>query len=223
MKVGVLFSGGKDSTYAALLAKQQGYNLGCLISLKSLNEESYMFHTPAIEFVEKQAKAMDLPLILQETKGEKEDELVDLEHAIKKAVKRHDIAGIVTGAVASVYQASRIQTICNNLGIECFNPIWQKDQFELLEELVKHRFEIILTGVFAYPLDKKWIGRTIDKNFIEKMRDLNSKYGINPAGEGGEFESFVLNCPLFKKPLKIEEINLSGEGNAWRARIKLAK
>lgn len=220
MRVGVLFSGGKDSMYAAWLAKKMGYSIECLITLYSENKESYMFHTPGTELVEKQAFLMNLSLVKQETEGEKEDELEDLESAIKKAIKKHAIDGIVSGAVGSVYQASRIQAICNKLGIECFNPLWQKDQIELLDEIIKSKFEVILSGVFAYPFDAKWIGRRIDSNFIEKIKELRDKYKINPAGEGGEFESLVISCPLFKKKLDAKISDISGEGNSWRAVFK---
>ncbi len=217
MRLGVLFSGGKDSTYAAWLAKKMGYSIECLIAIYSDNKESYMFHTPGIELVEEQAFLMNIPLVRQETKGLKEEELKDLESAIKKAIKKHAIDGIVTGAVASVYQASRIQNICNRLHIECFNPLWQKNQIELLEELIKNKFEAILSGVFAYPFDAKWVGRKIDSKFIEKIKELQTKYKINPAGEGGEFESLVVSCPLFKKKLDVKISDVRGEGNAWRA------
>ncbi|MEK6885761.1 MAG: diphthine--ammonia ligase [Nanoarchaeota archaeon] len=217
MRVGVLFSGGKDSMYAAWLAKKQGYAIECVITLYSENKDSFMFHTPGIELVEKQALLMDIPLVRQETAGEKEDEIIDLEKAIKKAIKKHAIDGIVTGAVGSVYQASRIQTICNKLGIECFNPLWQKNQIELLEEIIKSKFEVIISGVAAYPFDAKWVGRRIDTKFIEKIKEMQEKYKINPAGEGGEFESLVLSCPFFKKKLDVKIKDVVGEGNAWRA------
>lgn len=127
MKCAILFSGGKDSTYAAYLAKKEGYDISCLVSIISENPESYMFHTPCISKVEKQAEAMKLPIIKWDTKGEKELELVDLENAIKKAKDEYNIKTIVTGAVQSIYQASRIQKICDKLDISCFNPLWQKN------------------------------------------------------------------------------------------------
>ena len=223
MKLGVLFSGGKDSTFATWIAKREGHEISCLISIASENKESYMFHTPSIDKTKKQAEVMDIPLIFQKTKGKKEDELKDLKSAIRKAKKKYKIDGIVTGAVESVYQASRIQKICNELDLECFNPLWQKNQFELLEDLLKNKFEIILTGVFAYPLDEKWLGKKIDKKFIEEMKKLNEKYKINPAGEGGEFETFVLDCPLFKKKLKVKNWKDFSTGeNSWRREITIA-
>tara|TARA_Y100000310_G_scaffold77162_1_gene73732 strand:- start:15269 stop:15943 length:675 start_codon:yes stop_codon:yes gene_type:complete len=220
-KLGVLFSGGKDSTYAAYLAKKNGCELTCLISILSENKESFMFHTPSIEKTKFQAKAMNIPLIFQKTKGKKEEELKDLEKAIKKAKEKYKIEGIVTGAVESVYQASRVQKICDKLKLECFNPLWQKNQFEVLDDLIKNKFEVIITGVFAYPLNKSWLGKKINKKFIQEIKELNEKYKINPAGEGGEFESFVLNCTLFKKPLNIKNSKIFGEKNSWRMEIEL--
>jgi diphthine-ammonia ligase len=217
MRLGVLFSGGKDSTYAAWLAKKEGCRISCLISLWSKNKDSFMFHTPAIELTKKQAECMEIPFVVQETFGEKEEELKDLEKAIKLAIKKYKIQGIVTGAVESVYQASRVQKICNKLKIECFNPLWQKNQIEILEDLIKNKFEVIISGVAAYPLDKKWIGRKIDKKFIEEIKVLAEKYKINPAGEGGEFESLVVNCPLFKEKLEGDIKDIVGVDNSWRA------
>ncbi|MBU1136032.1 MAG: diphthine--ammonia ligase [Nanoarchaeota archaeon] len=219
MKFGILFSGGKDSTYATYLANQAGYEISCLISIESENKESFMFHTPSILRVRKQAEVMGIPLIIKKTKGEKEEELKDLEKAINDAKKKYNIEGVVTGAVGSVYQASRIQKICDKLGLKCFNPLWKKDQIELLNELIENRFEIIIVGVFAYPLGKEWLGKKIDKEFIEKTKTLKKIYKINPAGEGGEFESFVINCPLFKKKLKIKSYKDFGEKNSWRREI----
>jgi len=53
------------------------------------------------------------------------------------------------------------------------------------------------------------------------MKTLNEKYKINIAGEGGEYESFVLNCPLFKKPIKIKSYIDSGNENSWRRELKI--
>lgn len=221
MKLGILFSGGKDSTYATYLAKKDGYKIACLISIISENKESYMFHTPSIEKTEEQSKVMGIPLIVQKTKGKKEDELKDLENVIKLAKEKYKIGGIVTGAVESVYQASRIQKICDELNLECFNPLWQVNQFELLENLLKNEFKVIITGVSAYPFDESWLGKKVDKKFIKEIKELNKKYQISPAGEGGEFETFVLNCPLFRKELKIKDSKISGEKHSWSLEIEI--
>ena len=134
MKLGVLFSGGKDSTLALHKAHEKE-EVTCLITLRSNNPESYMFHTPNIHLTELQAQALELPLITQVTEGKKEAELDDLEKAVASAIKDFGIEGIVTGAVESIYQTQRVQTICNRLDIWCLNPLWKKDQKNLLEAL----------------------------------------------------------------------------------------
>jgi len=221
MKLAVLFSGGKDSCYSAWLAKQQNNELSCLITLVSQNPDSYMFHTPSITKVKKQAEVMDLPIIIQKTKGKKEDELKDLEKAIKQAKTKYKIQGVVTGAIASEYQSSRIKKICEKLKLTCLNPIWGIDEIKYLNELIKNNFKVIITGVAAYPLDKSWLGKEINQQFISDAIDLNNKHKIHPAGEGGEFETFVLNCPLFKKPLNIKDKKISGEKNSWKIELEL--
>ena len=219
MKIGVLFSGGKDSTMAAWLAKKSGHEIKCLITLHSENPDSYMFHTPSIRKTEK--KVEEIIPSMKITKGEKEKELKDLEEAIKSAVKKHKIQGVVTGAVESVYQASRIQKICKKLELECFNPLWKKNQIELLHDLLKEKFRVVVTGVSAYPLNGSWLGREIDKKFISEIHVLQEKYKISPAGEGGEFETFVLECPMFKKPLKVIGANFTGEEHSWKLELEL--
>jgi len=201
LRSAVLFSGGKDSALALDYALKYT-NVKCLIIMQSKNAESYMFHTPNIEWAKVQAEATGIPYIVQLTDGEKEKELKDLEAAIKKAKTKYKVQAIVTGAIESIYQASRVQTTTNSLGMECFNPLWQKDQIALLEELIQKKFDVILVGTFGYGLDKL-IGRKIDKKFIEEITLLRDRLKINPAGEGGEFESFVLNAPYYKKPLTI--------------------
>ena len=220
MKLGVLFSGGKDSTYAAYLASQNN-ELVCLITLHSKNLYSYMFHTPSISKTKLQAEVMNLPLIEVNTNGEKEIELNDLKDAILEAKKKYKIGGIVTGAVESVYQASRIQKICDDLGLEVINPLWKKDQVRLLNELIENKFEVIITGVAAEGLDEKWLGRKIDKNFIEDMKVLNKKYGVSFSGEGGEFESLVLDCPLFKRKLKVVGKKIIHDQGNFRLEVEL--
>jgi len=222
MKLGILFSGGKDSVYASYLAKKSGHELVCLISVLSKNKESYMFHTPSIEKTKMQAEVMEIPLIVQKTRGEKEKELVDLEKIIKKAKDKFGIQGVVTGAVQSIYQSSRIQKICDRLNLECFNPLWHKDEEEYLNELIKNKFKIILVGVFAYPLDGTWLGREINEDFVKDIKKMHEKYSVSLVGEGGEFETFVLDCPLFKRPLNVVDFKDFKEGeNSWRREIEV--
>lgn len=222
MKVGVLFSGGKDSCFA-LFKVQRSHDIVCLITLVSKNPESYMFHVPNIELTGLQAEAIGLPLIQRVTKGEKENELEDLKEVLSLAQKRFHIEGIVTGAIRSVYQSTRIQRICRDLGLQCINPLWLLDQLELLNELVRGGFRVVVSGVFAYPLDESFLGKVIDSEMIEKLRKISEKYSLNPAGEGGEMETTVLDAPFFKKRIEILDCEVSFKGNSGVFRIKKAR
>jgi len=192
----------------------------CLIAIKSLNPESYMFHVPAFEHIEKQAEALGIPLILVETKGVKEEELKDLQKTIEQAKEKYAIEGIITGAVASTYQASRVQRICSTLGLWQFNPLWQINQMELLKDLIKDKFEVVITGIAAYPLEETWLGRKLDENALKDMKELEEKYKINVAGEGGEFETMVVNSPIHKKKIEMIETKKEYANNQGTLIIK---
>lgn len=222
MRLGVLFSGGKDSCLAMHRASAS-HEIACLISLVSENPESFMFHVPNIEIAALQAEAIGLPLVQQKTKGEKEKELEDLKNAIVRAKAKHEVEGVVTGAIRSEYQASRVKRVCGELGLQCLNPLWQADEIELLNEVVRNGFRVIISGVFAYPLDKSFLGREIDAELVQELRSLGDKYGINPAGEGGEIETTVLDAPFFKKKIKITDHKVSYSNSVGVFKIKKAQ
>jgi ABC transporter with metal-binding/Fe-S-binding domain ATP-binding protein len=222
MRLGVLFSGGKDSTFALHLAAEKEEAV-CLITVVSKNKESYMFHTPNIDVTTLQAQALGMPLVSVVTEGKKEEELADLERAIIEAKEKFQIDGVVTGAVESVYQASRIQRICNHLDVWSFNPLWKQDQQMLLKTLVARNFCVVISGVFAYPLDEKWLGTRIDPLVIARLVQLRGQYGISPSGEGGEIETTVLDAPMFKQKIEIVDYATEAKGNCGNFIIKQAR
>ncbi len=222
MKLGVLFSGGKDSTYALHMADEKE-DVECLITMISQSEESYMFHTPNISITALQAEAMSFPIVQKVTEGKREVELKDLKEAIATAITHYRIEGIVTGAIESVYQSERIQRICSELDVWCFNPLWKRNQKEYLAEIVKRGYDIIISGIFAYPLDKAWLGQQFDRVLIRRLLELQEKFGLNPSGEGGEIETTVLDAPLFKKRIEIQDSEIDAKDNSGILRIKKAR
>lgn len=222
MKMGILYSGGKDSNLALLLARKY-HDIACLINVESENPDSFMFHTPNTWLTRLQSEALGIPLVQIKTKGIKENELDDLKAAIKEAMKRYKIAGLATGAVKSVYQSTRVQKICKELDIYCFNPLWLKDEAEILDMLIENKIEAIIIAIAAYPLTEEFLGKTIDRKMVEELKELKKKYKISPAGEGGEFETLVVNSPLFKKKLVIVDYETSYKDYSGRMIIKEAK
>lgn len=206
MRLGALFSGGKDSTFATYIATIFGWDVVCLITLKAKNKESYMFHTPNIDVTSVQAEAMCLPLIVQETSGEKEEELADLYVAIKTAKEKYGINGIIVGALASDYQQERVNRVCEELQLKTFAPLWHKQQAQLLKEMIDLGMDICISSVAAEGLGKEWLGRKLDMSAYQQLLQLHYRLGLHVAGEGGEYESIVLYCPfLFKKKLEVKK------------------
>jgi ABC transporter with metal-binding/Fe-S-binding domain ATP-binding protein len=198
MEVTVLFSGGKDSTYALYKAMRE-HDVKCLLTMIPERSDSWMFHYPLVYLTRLQAEAIVLKHVEKKTCGEKEKELEDLKNALKEV----GVEGVVSGAIASEYQKKRIDRICAELGLKGIAPLWQRDSEELLREEIRNGFEIIISGVYAEGFDKSWIGRKIDEECVDDLVKLNKRFGINISGEGGEFESFVIDGPIFKKRVQI--------------------
>ncbi|HLD85131.1 MAG TPA: diphthine--ammonia ligase [archaeon] len=219
MKLAALVSGGKDSIYSLYMAGKNN-EIVHILSFLSENKESYMFHVPNMHLVEEQAKLMSIPMTYIKTKGVKEEELDDIKSSLMKLKKESGIEGVVTGAVASVYQKSRIDDICKDLDLKSIAPIWGMPLGQSVADMIEEGFEIIIVAVAAPPLDEKWLGRKLDKKCLEELMILNKKYGIHPNGEGGEFESLVLDCPLFSKKIVIKESEKHYSGNSGHLEIK---
>lgn len=203
MKVASMVSGGKDSLYATYLAGRE-HDVVTLVAIKSANPESYMFHVPNIDLVKLQARSMRLPLIFKSTKGVKEEELRDLEDALSEAKEKYNIGGVVSGAIFSTYQKKRIDGICEKLGLSSLAPLWKRKPRELWDEMFEAGFEVIICAVAADGLTEEWLGRVIDRQAFNILLHLHDTCYVCTGGEGGEFETLVVDCPLFKERIVIE-------------------
>ncbi len=202
MDVAILFSGGKDSTMALFNALEAGENVRYLLSMKSRNDESYMFHVPNIHITDLLSQALDIPIISAETDGIKEEELKDLKREFEN-LKNLGVEAIYTGALFSVYQKSRIEKLCAEVGLKAVSPYWHVDELEYMRKIVALGFKVIICGVAAWGLDESWLGRVIDDEAIDELVEINKKYQVNIAFEGGEAETLAIDGPIFKKRIKI--------------------
>jgi ABC transporter with metal-binding/Fe-S-binding domain ATP-binding protein len=200
MNVAALFSGGKDSTYALYITQQWGWNVTHLVTLIPDNTESWMFHSLNLPLTGLLAHSLDIPLVTRTTQGTKEDELTDLEALLKTL----PIDGVISGAIASEYQRTRIERVCERLGLKTFTPLWHKDQRLLLENQLSAGFKTMIVGVFAEGLTRPWLGRIIDQATITELQRLHDTTGVNIAGEGGEYETLTLDGPILHQPLIID-------------------
>lgn len=219
MQVAVLATGGKDSTLALYHVLREGYEVKYLACMLPRREDSWMFHHPNIRLIDLFAEAVEIPLAKAETSGIKEEEIEDL----KRLIERLDVEGIVSGAIASNYQKTRIEKICKKLRLNCITPLWNRDPAEILEEMLNLKFEAIITGVYAHGLNKEWLGRKIDEASIKALMELNRLYGVSPIGEGGEYETLVLDACFYKKRINIIEAKKVWKGQNGYLQIKGAK
>ncbi|MFB6076302.1 MAG: diphthine--ammonia ligase [Candidatus Aenigmatarchaeota archaeon] len=217
MNVAALVSGGKDSIYAAYLAKEMEHELKYLVVVESKNPESYMYHVPNIELTKKIAKAMQIPIRYVVTEGEKEEELKELKEVLKEL--KGNVSGVVSGALASNYQRERIEKICNNLNLESLTPLWHVDEDDYMEDLLKNNFVVVITSVSAGGLDKSWLGKKINEKTLKELKRIRDKHRIHLAGEGGEYETLVLDCPLYNKKLELDNYRVFWEKISGRLKI----
>jgi len=215
MRLAALFSGGKDSTYAARLMELEGYDVQYLVSMRSKNPDSYMFHTINIGLTELQAYAWGKEHVEAETRGVKEQELDDL----KRCLKGLDIEGVVTGAIASSYQRERVDRICDDLGLEHVSPLWGRERVGLLNEMLSRGMVIVFSAVAAQGLDQKWLGAKLDRQAVNRLVQLMDRYGVDPCGEGGEYESLVLDAPWFRYRIEVKKAERSWDGVSGRYRV----
>lgn len=219
MRLAALVSGGKDSVLALYRAQQMGHSIEVLATMVPKRSDSYMFHYPNIHLTDYLAKALEIPLVRAETSGIKEKELEDL----KKLLLSLDVEGVVTGAIASSYQKERIDKLCDELGLKSIAPLWHQNPLDIMNELVELNFKVIFVGVSAFGLDQRWLGRELNNETLAELVELNKKYQISLVGEGGEYESLVLDGPIFKKRIEILASETCYENNSGVLTIKEAK
>jgi predicted ATP pyrophosphatase (TIGR00289 family) len=218
MRVAVLVSGGKDSALALYHTLESKHEVACLASVIPLKEDSWMFHYPNIRLVDLFSEAVGIPLVKAESPGVKEEEVKDL----KRLIERLNVEGVVTGAIASTYQKSRIDMVCEQLGLKSIAPLWHRDPLTILKELVDLNFNAVITGVYAYGFTKDWLGKRIDAHAISALEELSKQYGVSLVGEGGEYETLVLDGPIFKKRIKIIDAEIVWKHESGCFRVKKA-
>ncbi len=212
MKAIALFSGGKDSTYAIYLAMQQGFEIQRLVTIYPKVKDSFMYHVPAIERTRFQAEAMGIPQDIHRI-GDSVEEL-------RGVLEKYNVDAVVSGAIASNFQKTKIEEVCTELGMLSYAPLWGKEQGMLLRDMLMAGFKIMIVAVAAYGLDESFLGKVMDDNVLKKLFELEKKYRINVSGEGGEYETFVLDAPFFRKSLKVKDFDVIWDGIRGNVEIK---
>ena len=214
MKVAALVSGGKDSVLALHVAQCHGWDVTHLVTVRPQAHDSYMFHVPNTDLAPRISEATDIPLVVVETHGEKETEIADLESALAAL----PIQGFVSGALASEYQRTRLEGVGHRLGLRSFAPLWHKPPGEILQTVGGPGWDVRFAAVAAEGLGEAWLGRRLDAEAALDLERLRRRHGIHPAGEGGEYETLVLDAPCYRRRIEVTRAQAEWrrDGGTWR-------
>jgi len=203
MKVAVLFSGGKDSCQAVKWALDKGHEVEALVAIKPKNTEAYIWHYPTVEWSILQAQAMGIPLILAKTEeiGPKTEALV-----LDKVFEKLKVDAVLLGGVGlQKTQINAVKEIAKKFGIKVLVPYDNLTSEELLDEEMKSGFDIRIADVAVDGLTKDWIWRRLDPESMEDLKKLSKKFGFDALGEGGHYNTFVVDGPMFKKKIEVTD------------------
>lgn len=240
MKFVALVSGGKDSCFNILHCLANGHELVCLANLfpPPTGEEeidSFMYQTVGYDALQYYAKCIGKPLYSQmitgtaanqkleyaETDNDETEDLYKLLSSVKE--KHPDVEAVSVGAILSNYQRTRVENVCNRLGLTSLCYLWQRDQAELMQEMCKSGLEAILIKVAALGLKDRHLGLTLQQAY-PILSDLNAKFGVNVCGEGGEFETLVLDAPFFRYGrlvVREKEVVRHTSDEVWYLKLKV--
>ncbi|XP_052549867.1 diphthine--ammonia ligase isoform X6 [Tympanuchus pallidicinctus] len=215
-------SGGKDSCYNMMQCVAAGHQIVALANLRPAETtgqsdelDSYMYQTVGHHAIDLYADAMDLPLYRCFIKGTsintgrvyttcQEDEVEDLYHLLKLVKDKEAVEGVSVGAILSDYQRVRVEDVCRRLNLQPLAYLWRRREEILLKEMISSNIEAIIIKVAAFGLDPdKHLGKTLDQ-MEPYLLEVSEKYGVHICGEGGEYETFTLDCPLFKKKIVVD-------------------
>ncbi|KAG1759806.1 hypothetical protein EDD22DRAFT_848950 [Suillus occidentalis] len=227
MKYVALLSGGKDSCYNLSHCNANGHHLVAAATLAPPSGkdeiDSYMYQTVGQDAIEFVARALEVPLyrcVIQGDAIEQNaeygsrsaggagvlgDETEDL-YTLLENVKVHhpDVQGVSVGAILSNYQRVRVEHVCRRLSLTPLAYLWQRDQAELLSEMIAAGVKSVLIKVAGIGLTVKHLGKTLNE-MQDTLTRLNSIYGLHICGEGGEYETLTLDSPLFKHRIVLDE------------------
>lgn len=211
-----LFSGGKDSSWALYQALERDVDVARLVVVHP-ETDSYMYHVPGTHLARLAARSVGLPLVEVQAddlsggvgddsaaRGDAEIEPLEDALAALDDELAGGLAGVTAGAIESEFQTSRIEAMCERLGIELFAPLWRADPVELAEAMLAAGFEIRFVQVAADGLDESWLGRRLDREALADLQRLAETRGVHPLGEGGEFETLVVDGPHMDRRIELE-------------------
>ena len=213
MHLVALISGGKDSVCALTCALRE-HEVVQLVNVQAA-ENSFLYHVPCAQLTRLISEAVDIPLVSGESFSH-EDEMT----VLKKLLQDAEADGVVAGTVESNYQMSRLRKLCAELGLQLFAPLWKKASERLLRAMADS-MDIMIVQVAADGMNETWLGRTLDGRAVDDLSALHRRYGVHIMGEGGEYETLVVDAPIFKKRIKVMNYEKKWFSGQWRGYVEI--
>ena len=206
--------------YAIHTARKQGHDVVCLLSIYPKSEESHLLHHPNLRWTKLQSESMNIPqLTISSNSDDTDDELITMGNLLQNAKDQFQIDGLLHGGIKSKFQKEKFETLCLKFNLVSVAPLWEIEPKKYMNELLDSDFNFIMTTVSSDGLDEQWLGKLILKSDVEILNNLSLKFGFNLNFEGGEAETFVVDCPLFSNPIKINEYIQNWDG--YRGRFEI--
>lgn len=209
-----LVSGGKDSIYAAYLAEMQGWPADELLVMEPEDPDSWMFHTPNLGVVDLQGQAWGKPVRREKVAAAgPEGETAALQDALKGS---H--GPVTVGAIESSFQWARVLRAAEAVSRRVYAPMWRVDPRIVVREELSAGLDVRFARVAAEGLPPEWLGERITLGTIERLEQSATRgRGVHVAGEGGEYETVVLDAPFFSSRVVVDsaETIRRGDQASW--------
>lgn len=205
------WSGGKDSCLACYKAIQKGYKVKHLLNFVSRESGRCCFHGTEKDLIKLQTELIGIPLTQKEVTAD----MKEYEKEFKEAVLEFKDKGIFTMVFGDIYLDEHkdwVERVCGEVGVTPVEPLWARDPFGIAEEFVDMGFKAIVVSCQADKFNKDFIGRVVDREMIDELR----KRSICPCGENGEFHTFVVDGPIFRKKIEITESEAVLKEGFWK-------
>ncbi|MGL5113534.1 MAG: diphthine--ammonia ligase [Flavobacterium sp.] len=207
MKTKALFnwSSGKDSALALYKTLQNPtFEIECLLTSINQKHQRVSMHGLRVELLHRQAESIGLPLEIvavpeMPTMEAYEDAMrASLLPLVNKGIT-HSIFGDIFLEDLREYRENQLQKVA----MQGVFPLWKIPTHEIMAEFLALGFKTIVVCVNEKYLDKSFVGRIIDEQFISDLPE-----NVDVCGENGEFHTFTFDGPLFTTPVffKIGEV-----------------
>jgi len=201
-KVFVSWSGGKDSALALYeIQNKKEYEIVSLFSTITKDYDRVTMHGVRRVLLEEQARAIGIPVhevfIPKNVSNEEYNSIMEKEMI---EAKKNGISSVVFGDIFLEDVRKYREENLSKVSMKGIFPLWKRNSREIVMNFIKLGFKAIVVCVDSNALDKKFIGRIIDEKFLEELPEK-----VDPAGENGEYHTFVYDGPIFKKKVKFNE------------------